>query len=64
MITDTLYHIYINNKCVANNLIETEFKKQYQHIQAYLELTNQIKSANIEYVQCDPPSLLLADGSY
>jgi len=64
MITDTLYHIYVNNICVKNNLEEVDFKREMKHIEAFLELTNLDKSAKVDYVRCEPPNKLLVDGSY
>lgn len=64
MITEARYHIYVNKVCVRNNLLEDEFKREIKHIRGFLELTNLDKSAKVEYIQCDPPSLALQDGSY
>ncbi len=61
---ESLYHIYVNNKCVKAALNESEFKREMQYIQAFLELTHLDNSAKLEYVKCDPPELSLADGSY
>lgn len=49
---ETLYHIYVNNKCVSHNLIEEDFKREMQHLKGFLELTNLDKSAKIEYETC------------
>ena len=53
---DTLYHIYVNNTCVKASLNEDEFYKEWSFLKGFLELTNLDKSANIDYVQCDPPT--------
>lgn len=64
MICEQLYHIYVNGQCVRHNLETEEFHKEMQYITAFLELTHLENSAKIEYVQCDPPSTMLLDGSY
>jgi len=64
MVVDTLYHIYVNDTCVHTSLTEDEFKIQMAHLKGFLELTNLEKSAKVDYVQCEPPSNLLMDGSY
>ena len=61
--TDTLYHIYVNDKCVKASLNEEDFKREMQYIEAFLELTHLDKSAKLDYVQCDPPSDMV-DASY
>ena len=61
--TDTLYHIYVNDKCVKACLEESEFKREMRHIQAFLELTHLDKSAKLDYVECDVP-LEMLDASY
>ena len=53
---DTLYHIYVNNKCVRASLNEDDFHTELKHIKGFLELTNLDKSAKVDYVQCDPPT--------
>ena len=53
---DTLYHIYVNDKCVKAALNESEFKREMQHLQGFLELTNLDKSAKLDYVRCEPPT--------
>ncbi len=40
------------------------FAKEMSLIKAYLELTNQYNTAILDYVQCDPPSRNMIDGSY
>lgn len=57
MMTESMFHIYVNNRLVANNLIEEEFKREMKHIQGFLELTNLDNSAKIEYVECVPTPL-------
>ena len=64
MIYEARYHIYVNDKCVRNNRPEEEFKREMQHIQAFLELTHLDKSATLDYVRCEPPALTLVEGSY
>lgn len=64
MICEKLYHIYVNNQCVRHNLDTEQFHREMQYIKAFLELTHLEDDAKIEYVQCDPPSTLLIDGSY
>jgi len=64
MIVDSLYHIYVNDVCVANCLNEEEFKKEFGYIKAFLELTNLDKGAKVDYVRCEPPNVSLVDGSY
>lgn len=50
------YHIYINNTCVRACLEEDEFKKEWQYLTAFLELTNQSKDAKLEFVECEVPN--------
>lgn len=64
MIYEALYHIYVNDKCVKNSLNEEDFKKEMQHIRAFLELTHLDKDATLDYVRCEPPALTLVEGSY
>ena len=52
---DTLYHIYVNNKCIKAALNECDFKREMQHIKAFLELTHLDEDAKLEYVQCEAP---------
>ena len=59
---DTLYHIYVNDKCVKAALNESEFKREMQHIEAFLELTHLDKSAKLDYVECEAPTY--TDASY
>ncbi len=54
--TDTIYHIYMNNTCIRACLNESEFKKEMVGIKTYLELTNHTKDATLEYVECEAPS--------
>jgi len=61
--TDTLYHIYVNNKCIKACLDESDFKREMQHIEAFLELTHLDKSAKLDYVRCEPTPEM-ADASY
>ena len=56
------YHIYINNTCIRACLEEDEFKREWQYLTAFLELTNQSKDATIEYVECEAP--VYTDASY
>lgn len=53
--TETLYHIYVNDQCFKACLEESEFKKEMAHLKGFLELTNLTNSATIDYVQCEPP---------
>ena len=66
--SDTIYHIYVNDQCVHAALGEDDFKREMTHIKAFLELTHLDNSAKLEYVRCEPSSLAqinaLADGSY
>ena len=64
MIYDALYHIYVNDRCVRSSLCEEDFKREMQHIQAFLELTHLDKDATLDYVRCEPPALTLVEGSY
>ena len=64
MIYESLYHIYVNDKCVKHNLQESEFRKEIQFIRAFLELTDLDNDAIVDYVRCDPPQESLVDGSY
>ena len=50
------YHIYINNTCIRACLEEDEFKKEWQYLTAFLELTNQSKDARLEFVELEAPS--------
>ena len=59
---DTLYHIYVNDKCVKAALNESEFKREMQHLRGFLELTNLDKSAKLDYVRCEAPTY--TDASY
>ena len=45
-------------------LDEKTFTKEIGGIKAYLELTDQYNTAILDYVQCDPPSRIMIDGSY
>ena len=56
LMTDTLYHIYVNDKCVKACLDEPDFKREMQHIRAFLELTHLDKSAKLDYVRCEAPT--------
>ena len=58
------YHIYLNNECIRCNLSTAEFKEEMSWMTRFLELTNLGNNAILDYVQCDPPPRLLADGSY
>ena len=60
--TDALYHIYVNNRCVKAALTEDDFKREMQHIEAFLELTHLDKNAKLHYVKCEIPSY--TDASY
>lgn len=60
--TDTLYHIYLNDTCIAAALAEDEFKDEYASIKGFLELTNLGTGAKLDYVRCEPPTY--ADASY
>ena len=55
MTTDSIYHIYVNERCFRHNLSEEQFNKEYTYIKAFLELTNLMGSAKIEYEQCEIP---------
>ena len=66
--SETIYHIYVNDQCIYAALSEEEFTKEMTHIKAFLELTHLDNSAKLDYVRCEPSSLAqiaaLADGSY
>ena len=64
MIYEDRYHIYVNEVCIKHNLEESEFKREMSFIKGFLELTNLVKSAKVEFVQCEPPALALSEGSY
>ena len=54
--TDKIYHIYVNNTCIRACLCEADFRKEIVGIKTYLELTDQLKSATLEFVECEAPS--------
>lgn len=60
--TETLYHIYLNDDCIVSCLSESQFEEEYKNIKNFLELTRLNKSAKLEYVRCEPPAY--ADASY
>ena len=60
--TDTLYHIYLNDSCIVAALGEDEFKEKYASIKGFLELTNLGANAKLDYVRCEPPAYV--DASY
>ena len=60
--TETMYHIYVNDRPVKVAVPEEEFQKEYQYIEAFLELTNLTDAATIDYVRCEPPAY--AEASY
>ncbi len=61
---ETTYHIYLNNNCIRSNLSKAEFKKEITWMTNFLELTKLKKTAKLDYVQCEPPSRLMLEGSY
>ena len=58
--TDTLYHIYLNDNCILPCLDENSFEEEYTNIKNFLELTRLDKTAKLEYVQCEPPAYVEA----
>jgi len=54
------YHIYVNNTCVRACLGEDEFKREWQYLKAFLELTNHRDDAILEFVECEAPNYLEA----
>ena len=60
--TDTLYHIYLNDNCILSCLDENAFEQEYTNIKNFLELTRLNKSAKLDYVRCEPPAY--AEASY
>jgi len=54
--SETMYHIYVNDVCVESCVLEEEFEKHLNNIKGFLELTNIVKDATIDYVKCEPPS--------
>ncbi len=58
------FHIYLNNNCIRANLSISEFEKEYRWMNEFLQLTNLKDSAILDFVQCDPPTRVLLEGSY
>lgn len=54
--SETIYHIYVNNVCVEACVLEEELERHLNHIKGFLELTNIVKNATIDYIRCEPPN--------
>jgi len=53
---EDFYHIYVNGICVEACVLEEELDKHLHHLKGFLELTNIVKDATIDYIRCEPPS--------
>jgi len=61
---DTFYHIYVNGVCVESCVDEEDLDKELHYIKGFLELTNLVKNATIDYIRCDPPNYVEASFWY
>lgn len=47
--TETLYHIYLNNKCIYHSLTKDEFELTWKMILEFLSITDDSKKNDLSY---------------
>ena len=62
--TETLYHIYLKNKCIYHSLNEDEFNLTWKMISEFLSITDDSKKNDLSFEQVTRSKELVLNSSH